>query len=733
MNQKKFRSDKFHFLTWALTFVFLLSGPAVAQVFVPFGFWQKVIVAAANYAPTISTIANRNIYEGNYPYIPFTIQDLNDAVSCSVLHLSATSSNTTVVPVSNITFTGTAPFCFVNIVPAAGQTGASSITITVNDNNVPNLQASTTFTVTAFIITGISVLPQTAIIPKNTTFQYVAMANFSDATTQDVSSSVTWTENTANTTISTSGLLTVDNAVVGNPALTVTATYGIYSGTANATLNASTVTAVFTTPVSATINPGTTKNVKCYATTADGGTIDVTSTCVWTSSNNLNAPVNDYYPKGLVSGITNGGPYTITASFGGFSDTTAITVAETAPTEVEEGIGLFARYFTGMSFQTFFRQRVDSTVDFSWNLATNPVGGADSYSARWTGQVLAPETGTYTFHTYSDDGFRLWVNDTLINDYWTNHGAAASAATNIVLTAGVKYNILVEHYENTGNSWARLAWKVPSSGCANFAGCPIVPRANLFPDSGSALPILRPGNSDTNPGNRNFLNDGLIRHYSADGTGSISNGATITAQVETGGAGGGTLTATNTNGTGLSYGTGLIAQGFSFDGVDDVLSSANTGLQTGTAVRSFSMWLRPNDVGANQGVFFYGANTNLNGNGLILTADRRVRVHGGGADTCDTAINLINWNDWNFIALRFAGAGGNVTVYVNGVETSCGNKAWNTSAGGLTLGSNPSVAQLFSGILDEFTVWNANIATNNENHLPRMLLQRQNPTPSYSP
>lgn len=714
--------------------LFILGSQTMwAQVFIPFGFWQKVIVAAANYSPTISTITNRNIYEGNYPYIPFTIQDLNDVLSCSVLNLSATSSNTTVVPLPNITFTGVAPFCFVNIVPAAGQTGTSSITITVNDNNVPNLQASTTFDVSAYIITGVSVYPQTAIIPKNTTFSYVAMANFSDATTQDVSSSVTWTENTANTTISSSGLLTVDNLVTGNPALTVQATYGVYTGTANATLNASTITALFTTPVSATINPGSTKDVKCYATTADGGTIDFTSTCVWSSTNSSNAPVNDYYPKGRVSGIANGGPYTITATFGALSDTTAITVAETAPTEVEEGIGLFARYFTGMGFQTFFRQRVDSNVDFSWNTATNPAGGADTYSTRWTGQILAPETGSYTFYSYSDDGFRLWVNDTLIEDYWTNHGPTASTAASISLTAGVKYNILVEHYENTGNSWARLAWKIPSSGCASFAGCPIVPRTNLFPDSGSAIPILRPGNSDTNPGNRNFLNDGIIRHYSSDGTGSIANGATITAQVESGGAGGGTLTATNTNGTGLSYGTGLISQGFSFDGVDDVLSSANTGLQTGTNSRSFSMWLRPTNVGANQGVFFYGANTNLNGTGLILTSDRRVRVHGGGTDTCDTAINLINWDEWNFVALRFAGAGGNVTVYVNGVETSCGNKAWNTSAGGLTLGSNPSVAQLFSGVMDEFTSWNTNFAANNENHLPRILRQRQNPTPSYSP
>ena len=234
-------------------------------------------------------------------------------------------------------------------------------------------------------------------------------------------------------------------------------------------------------------------------------------------------------------------------------------------------------------------------------------------------------------------------------------------------------------------------------------------------------------------GNRNFLNDGLIRVYSADGTGNIANAATVTAQVETGGAGGGTLTATNTNGTGLAYTTGLISQGFNFDGVDDVLTSANTGLRTGTNSRSFSVWVKPNNVGANQGVFFYGANTNLNGTGLIITSDRRARIHGGGTDTCDSAASLINWSAWNYIAFRFAGAGGNVSMYVNGTESSCGNKAWNTSAGNFTLGIHPAEAQRFSGVIDEFASWNVDNAANNQNHLPRQMLQRQNPTPSYVP
>ena len=43
-------------------------------------------------------------------------------------------------------------------------------------------------------------------------------------------------------------------------------------------------------------------------------------------------------------------------------------------------------------------------------LAGDPPLTADTFSARWTGQIEAPYSGTYTFYTVSDDGVRLWVN-----------------------------------------------------------------------------------------------------------------------------------------------------------------------------------------------------------------------------------------------------------------------------------------------------------------------------------
>ena len=55
--------------------------------------------------------------------------------------------------------------------------------------------------------------------------------------------------------------------------------------------------------------------------------------------------------------------------------------------------------------------RIDPTVDFDWGTGSPAAAiGADTFSVRWTGQVQAPFSGTYTFYTVSDDGVRLWVN-----------------------------------------------------------------------------------------------------------------------------------------------------------------------------------------------------------------------------------------------------------------------------------------------------------------------------------
>lgn len=126
------------------------------------------------------------------------------------------------------------------------------------------------------------------------------------------------------------------------------------------------------------------------------------------------------------------------------------------------GPGLKGEYFDNADLTNLKLTRTDATVNFDWGTGSPaPSIGVDTFSARWTGQVQPLYSQTYTFYTVSDDGVRLWVNNQLIINNWTDHAPTENSAT-ITLTAGQKYDIRMEFYENGGGAVAKLLWSSPS-------------------------------------------------------------------------------------------------------------------------------------------------------------------------------------------------------------------------------------------------------------------------------
>lgn len=124
--------------------------------------------------------------------------------------------------------------------------------------------------------------------------------------------------------------------------------------------------------------------------------------------------------------------------------------------------GVLATYYSGTNFGAPLLTRIDGTIDFNWGgAAPDPAVGADGFSVRWLGQVTPQFSQTYTFYTTSDDGVRLWVNNQLVVDNWTDHGSTTDTGT-IGLLAGQKYDLRMEYYENGGDAVARLEWSSPS-------------------------------------------------------------------------------------------------------------------------------------------------------------------------------------------------------------------------------------------------------------------------------
>ncbi|MBA3826693.1 MAG: glycoside hydrolase family 3 C-terminal domain-containing protein, partial [Ktedonobacterales bacterium] len=128
------------------------------------------------------------------------------------------------------------------------------------------------------------------------------------------------------------------------------------------------------------------------------------------------------------------------------------------------GNGLTGQYFnnttlTGSPVLT----RTDGTVNFNYNGAAPGAGvNATQWSAKWTGTITPPATGTYTFSLTSDDGSRLFINGTKIIDNWRDQAANTQTGT-VSLTAGQTASIEVDYYQGGGLSQVNLGWQYPGS------------------------------------------------------------------------------------------------------------------------------------------------------------------------------------------------------------------------------------------------------------------------------
>ncbi len=129
------------------------------------------------------------------------------------------------------------------------------------------------------------------------------------------------------------------------------------------------------------------------------------------------------------------------------------------------------------------RPAPDAQVSNDYALAPWPGApvNATFFASRWTGEVLPEFSQIYTFYTNVNLGGRLWVNGKLLTNNWPRTGytvASAEASSTIELQAGVRYPIVFEHYETTGNnSKAILSWQ---SANTNGGVRQVIPQARLF-------------------------------------------------------------------------------------------------------------------------------------------------------------------------------------------------------------------------------------------------------------
>ncbi len=122
--------------------------------------------------------------------------------------------------------------------------------------------------------------------------------------------------------------------------------------------------------------------------------------------------------------------------------------------------GLKGEYFsnTNMEGRADY-ERIDSTIDFKW-LINSPVSNSDTFSVRWTGYLMPPETGLYAIGGYGYNGFRIYIDDSLIVNYYGEFDPSITYSF-IKLDKEKLYKIKVELYKKERYSFMQLLWALP--------------------------------------------------------------------------------------------------------------------------------------------------------------------------------------------------------------------------------------------------------------------------------
>ena len=149
--------------------------------------------------------------------------------------------------------------------------------------------------------------------------------------------------------------------------------------------------------------------------------------------------------------------------------------------------GLRGEYFDNTDFTGTQVTRIDPFIDFDWGEGSPIAGiGNETFSVRWTGEVMPRFSGVYTFTTTGDDGVRLWVNGQRIINGWSPRLRTTDTGT-ILLKGETRYLIQLEFFDQTVAAVVSLAWSGPGQPFE------IIPQSQLFaPVDGANRPPNTP-------------------------------------------------------------------------------------------------------------------------------------------------------------------------------------------------------------------------------------------------
>ena len=245
-----------------------------------------------------------------------SVQDVTDEVTWE-------STDEAIASVSN--FGGTEG------VVSALSNGTTTISATYDEGITDNVL----LTVSSANLLSIAVTPNNPSLALGLKQTFTATGTFDDASTQDLTLSVTWAS-------SDLGVATVSNAspTIGTATseaqgtTTISATLGLISGNTLLTVGAPNLVSIAVTPVSTSIRNGTLAQFKATGSYTNNSTQDITDDVTWSSSDLGVATIsNGGGSEGLATSVSPG-TATIVATLGLISGNTSLTVQSATLTSI---------------------------------------------------------------------------------------------------------------------------------------------------------------------------------------------------------------------------------------------------------------------------------------------------------------------------------------------------------------------------------------------------------------
>jgi alpha-tubulin suppressor-like RCC1 family protein len=230
-------------------------------------------------------------------YTDGTTQDLTQAVtwSSSIAGVASVSNMSGAKGLATAITPGVAVVSAVD--PATGITGSTSLTVT------------------AAVLESIAIAPPALILPLGTNQQLTATGTFSDGSTKDVTTSVTWSASGGAASVSSApgsaGLVTT--AHVGMATVTAIDPSSGRAASASVTVTAAVLVSIAVSPAMASVPKGLTQQFVATGTYTDGSTLDLTQSAAWSSSSPSATISNAAGSAGLAT-ATSIGVSTITAT-----------------------------------------------------------------------------------------------------------------------------------------------------------------------------------------------------------------------------------------------------------------------------------------------------------------------------------------------------------------------------------------------------------------------------------